>query len=100
MSEKEDVETYLDLFEKHEQFLEIPKEIWTAHLRPLLNSRARDVLVGAQALDEADFDALRAHLVKALGCRTESANAPSSEEMTWRRLQSWNTEQGSCTLGG
>lgn len=72
MSEKEDVETYLDLFEKHEQFLEIPKEIWTAHLRPLLNSRARDVLVGAQALDEADFDALRAHLVKALGCRTES----------------------------
>ncbi len=39
MSEKEDVETYLELFEKHELFLEIPKELWTAHLRPLLNSR-------------------------------------------------------------
>ena len=72
MSEKEDVETYLELFEKHERFLEIPKELWTAHLRPLLNSRAKDVLVGAQALDEADFDALRTHLVTALGCRTES----------------------------
>ena len=36
MSEKEDVETYLELFEKHERFLEIPKELWTAHLRPLL----------------------------------------------------------------
>ena len=72
MSEKEDVETYLELFEKHEQFLEIPKNLWIAHLRPLPNSRAKDVLVGAQALDEADFDALRTHLVKALGCRTES----------------------------
>ena len=72
MCEKEDVESYLELFEKHEQFLEIPKELWTAHLRPLLNSRAKDVLVGAQALDEADFDALRTHLVTALGCRTES----------------------------
>lgn len=72
MGEKEDVETYLELFEKHEQFLEIPEDLWTAHLRPLLNSRAKDVLVGAQALDEADFSALRARLVSALGCRTES----------------------------
>lgn len=72
MSEKEDIETYLEIFEKHEQFLEIPKELWTAHLRPLLNARAKDVLVGAQALDEADFDAIRTHLVSALGCRTES----------------------------